>query len=180
MTSATYDVQRTTGSEARLSVVLMAVAVNAWAILSLLRQVPSLMLHLTLLEIVGVAGYVLSSALLETVLLSLPIALVGLALSRLKRHVHLAIYVAAGLISLVLWLLPCEHRWPINVICHPAWPWLGPLLLLSWLGLAAMALRRYPERIERTYVVLHRLEPLAAIYLGIDIVAVLVTLIRYF
>lgn len=180
MTSATSDLQRSPVSELRLTLSVVAVAVNGWAIITLLRYVPSLVIRLTASESVGVASYVLSIALLETILLSIPVALIGFALLSLKPHIHLAIYFAGGMVSLIFWFMPCEHRWPPIGTCTPQTPLLGLVLLLSWILLIRIALRRFPDWVGRTYSVLDRLVALAVLYLVIDLVAVLILAGRLF
>ncbi len=180
MTSATSDMQRSLVSELRLTLSVVAVAVNGWAIFTLLRYVPSLVMRLTPSESVGVASYVLSIALLETILLSVPIALTGFALLSLRPHIHLTIYVAGCLVSLIFWFMPCEHRWPLVATCPPQMPLLGLVLLLCWIMLIRIALRRFPDWIGRTYSVLDRLVAVAVLYLVIDLVAVLVLAGRLF
>lgn len=180
MTSATSDVRAGVFTELRQSLSVVAVAVNFWAIIALLRYVPSFALRLTASESVGVASYVLSIALLETILLSLPIALIGFALVYLKRHIHLAVYVAGCLFSLIVWLVPCAQPGQLAATCSPQRPLLGLILLLSTALLTRISLSRFPGWIKRIYSVLDRLVALAVLYLLIDLVAVVVLAGRLF
>lgn len=174
MTLATSDNRSQVLSELRLTFSVVAIVVNGWAILTLLWAVPSFVSRLTGSESVGVASYVLAVALIETILLCVPVALIGVALAFLERHVHLALYVPGAILGISLWIMPCDPNGLWAATCHPQRWMLVMVLFLSWIGLVGLVLRRVPRWNDRLYAGLDRLVTLAVFYLLLDLAAVLV------
>jgi hypothetical protein len=153
--------------------VLTAFPIHVWMIINMLFDVPSWLLYLNTGEILGMVSYSFSFALFETMILYLPLILMGVILPRRwtkDRFVPLASVwlIAATLIAFVL-QLSIEYDWPKQLLLA------GILPLL--IGVSVFSLR-YPKIPLFVRTLALRLTVLTLVYIALDIVGLLIVIVR--
>ncbi len=154
--------------------------VNVWSILVLLRQVPTLLLRLSLADLVGVIAYNQAFALLESTLVLLALIVLAIILPGRRWRQGFAAY--ATLLLLVSW------PWALVLnllLLGDEFTNLGPggsLLLLAaylaWVGAAFLLIARH-NRLERALTVfIERVVVLSAVYLAVDLMSLVIVLLR--
>ena len=144
--------------------------VHGWAIFSLLREIPSLLLRLGMGDILAAIAYTLTFALAESLLFfALVFALVGLLPHRWFRNhtIWMGTVVAvllqyASLLSVMSAELPVFMAWLLG---------LGALLLIFFRLLRGDKMRLWLDLVERVSV-------LAALYLVVDGLSLVVVVLR--
>lgn len=147
-----------------------AFAVHGWAIFSLLREIPSLLLRLGLGDLLGAIAYTLTFALAESLLFfALVFVLVGLLPHRWFRHhtvwmgtVLAVLLQYASFLSILSAELSLFVAWLVG---------LGALLLIFFWLLRGDKMRLWLDLVERVSV-------LAALYLVMDVFSVVVVVLR--
>jgi len=147
-----------------------AFVVHGWAIFSLLREIPSLLLRLGMGDILAAIAYTLTFALAESLLFfALVFALVGLLPHRWFRNhtIWMGTVVAvllqyASLLSVMSAELPVFMAWLLG---------LGALLLIFFRLLRGDKMRLWLDLVERVSV-------LAALYLVVDGLSLVVVVLR--
>lgn len=152
--------------------------VFAWALLVYIDQLPALILRLTVWELLGVTSYIFALALVESLVLLMPILLLTLILpTRVFKEHFIAIGSLIVLISSV-WLMYANH----NDSYDAEWTTTQLLLILAayLLSLAIpIALVFKFRRLEAIIQsVMERIAVLAYIYVALACVAVVIVIIR--
>lgn len=173
---ATY---RTVPSRTELLLALVActIPVHLWAVLSFLSQVPPLLLRLTPWELVGAFGYLGTLALVESLLLWGGWVAVGLLAPIRATRDHLGAFCALGMLLLLLWAGAAHARWlPIHSV--RGFAQLSALVLLPGVVAAGLALQHLAWLPSALRTLLVRAAPLAALYVGVDLIGLLVVVLR--
>jgi len=152
--------------------------VNVWAIIHILRQLPSWLLRMDSWEIFGTVSYLLTAALIESSLLVLLIAFFAILIpsSILKgkfsaQGVMFATISTIGAVGL--------HYGGVNILAWGLNQFLftGSLFILTAVGMFFLV-----ARVQRVEIILNSLSQhltgLSYVYLFIDILAVLIVIIR--
>lgn len=153
--------------------VLTAFLIHVWTILNMLWDVPSWLLHMSVGELAGAVGYTLLFALLESILLALPLILLAYVLPAKWRReqalnltfLFLALSAAAALVLHSFESLWFSKRWIgaawLLVLLSASFFVIRGKLLGDWIGRAAA-----------------RLQLLVGIYVAADLLGGLIVLVR--
>ncbi|MCJ7537141.1 MAG: hypothetical protein WA997_05425 [Anaerolineales bacterium] len=152
--------------------------VNVWAIINILRAVPSWILSRTIWEMIGIMSYPLAFALLESILFLIGLIILAVVLPRkILRDNFIAMGSLTALLATLGMILAHLYGEDFGI-------WLVRdfgkyLLLLIGLVLVSWVAVYYFKRLAKTIEsVVNRLTPLSTVYLAVDILAVFVILIR--
>lgn len=163
--------------ERRLALGWCAFLVHVWAYYSLADSLPAWLLRLDAWDLLGLISYVLAFALWES--LAIWIALLVLAMLLPAAWLRQRFLLRSTLIALVaaLWALLFHFRLGELAPRVMQWPlWLG-MILLS-LCLAGFLGGRLVKLEATLHTALEKVFVLSIIYLGLDVVAMIIVLIR--
>lgn len=164
---------RTYRTQAVKIFLLTAFFVHIWTILNVLFDVPSLILYMNLEELLAAISYPLTFALFESILLALPLILLGGVLPENWRTSYYLSFVFAILFPAALTAIAI-HVFP-DLWDAKKW------VLLAWAGFAALLsglFWRFPRVRGWIDAIIERLALLSYIYLVIDALAVIVVIVR--
>lgn len=154
--------------------------VNVWAIITFMRRLPTLVLLMSAVHLVGVSAYILAFALLESVIifglifltsLFLPKSLLGSRLVPIGAIVILIAAISASLVHLY-------DPWDIEVLKFRSWAGLWALLGMAAAGLLVYGVQRNSKIEDIIKSGVERLSLLSLVYLCADILGVIVILFR--
>jgi hypothetical protein len=152
--------------------------VNVWAIINILRAVPSWILSQTIWEMIGIISYPLSFALIESLIFLVALLILAILL---PRKVMRTKFVAVGSLTAFLAVLGMiiAHLfgkemgiWSVKDFGRYLFVILG-LVLVSWIPLNLSD--RFSHAIK---TIAERISPLSAVYLILNIVAVVIMVVR--
>ncbi|MCP4356837.1 MAG: hypothetical protein GY796_02320 [Chloroflexi bacterium] len=152
--------------------------VHVWAIINILREIPSMLLRMSLWEIVAVISYALLFALLDSIVLFVGVTLLGLILpGRFFKDRFVAVGSMLALVTAV---------WLIIFNLNPAWfdqRQSVPLALwaISYVVVVAaayIAIWRKPGVEAKVVNFVNRLTVLSSIYLFLDLISIIIVIIR--
>lgn len=154
--------------------------INVWAIINILRAIPSWILSRTIWEMIGIISYPLIFALIESLLF-----LVGLIILAviLPKQILRCNFVALGSLAALLATLGMivAHFYGEDLGIWTLKDFGKYLLVLIGLVIVSWVLVYYLKRLKRTIEsIASRLTPLSTVYLSLDIIAVMVIVIRNF
>ncbi len=154
--------------------------INVWAIINILRAIPSWILSRTIWEMIGIISYPLTFALIESLLFLAGLILLAVIL---PKQILRCNFVALGSFSALLgtlgmilahfygeelgiWMLRDFGKYLIVLI---------GIVIVGWVPVY------YFNRLKKTIeLIANRLTPLSTVYLALDIIAVMVIVIRNF
>ena len=175
---ATFKARFPTRSETWLTLSSILFLINVWAIINILRAVPSWILSRTIWEMIGIISYPLAFALFESLLFLLWLVILAVILPKKVLRDN---FVAMGSFSAVLATLGMvlAHLygkdigiWSVRDFGKYLFFLIG-VVSLSWIPIYFFD--RLAEIIES---IASRLTPLSIVYLALDISAVIVVAIR--
>ena len=137
------------------------------------REVPSWVLSMTLWEVISTVAYTLTFALIETLIVFLPVILIAMILPR--RWVQEKFIPLSSLLLTELTLMAVGLHFAI-ILEKPK-----RLLLLSYafvLGLTTFLVLRFPRIQNVLRAVVERLTVLSFIYIFFDMISLVIVLIR--
>lgn len=154
------------------------IPVFAWALLVYIDQLPALILRLSIGEIIGVTSYIFALALIESLILIVPVIVLTLLLPArfFKQH-----FVAVGSVIILIssiWLMYANH----NDSYDAEWTTVQLLVILAaYLGSLAIPVAlvlRFKRVEEIIQAIMERLAVLAYIYVALACLALVVVAIR--
>jgi hypothetical protein len=154
--------------------------INMWAIINILRAIPSWILSRTIWEMIGIISYPLTFALIESLLF-----LVGLIILAviLPKQVLRCNFVALGSFAALLATLGMilAHFYGEDLGIWTLRDFGKYLLVLIGLVIVSWVPVYYFKGLKKTIeFIANRLTPLSTVYLALDIIAVMVIVIRNF
>lgn len=154
------------------------IPVFLWSLLSFLNEVPGFALRLSLWDVIGMASYILAAALVESVLLLLPLLVISALLpARFFRNHFLAFGSAIAVIT-SLWIMYANY----HTLDFSTWgvsEWLiGLALYLGSIAIALALMLRWKHVEEIVGSVVQRVSTLSTVYIAIGLMGILIVLIR--
>ncbi|UCD97959.1 MAG: hypothetical protein JSV42_13475 [Chloroflexota bacterium] len=152
--------------------------VNVWAIINILRAVPSWILSHTIWEMIGIISYPLVFALLESALFTLGLVVMAFLLpSKLLRDNFISQGSLAALIASLGIIL--AHLYGSDFGIWSVRSFAKYVLLLIIIILASWVLVYFFKRLNTIIVtVTKRISPLSTAYLALDLLSIFVIVIR--
>jgi len=152
--------------------------INVWAIINILRAVPSWILSRTIWEMIGIISYPLAFALLESVLFLFGLVIFAVILpGKLLRENFVSQGSLAGLIATIGMVLAHLYGKDFGI-----WSVRGfgkYLLLLIGIIIASWILINFFKRLIKIIEsIAERLPPLSIVYLALDILAIIIIAVR--
>lgn len=154
------------------------IPVHVWAIFNVLREVPAWILRMSMWEMIGVIAYTQVFALFESLILFILILLAAIILPGNLLRNDIAISSALIMFVLSIWLVILHYNsdWIFSRNLPILAIWLGTLL--GTLILLLLLSRRLKPIQDRIVNIMSRFAVLAALYLVIDALSVLIVLVR--
>ena len=148
-----------------------SIPIHIWAILNLLFYLPPVISRANLFEIIGVMGYVLGVAFLDSVILFITLFLLSIFLpTKLFRARFLSVGSMLGF-YFVLWAVSLQPQWiPVKNYNFP--------IFLSIILASYLLLVRYPKFELRINSMAKRFSVLGSTYLLIDFFGILIVVVR--
>lgn len=152
--------------------ILLAFPIHVWTIVQDLRQVPSWTLHMSAWELTSTVAYTLTFALIETILVFLPFLIAGLLVP--ERWSDRFTAVSGVLIGLMTYLAIFIQLMITIGLFVRFFLVISALLLIlgGWLA------TRFPIAAQVTTGLATRLSVLTALYLGLDLIGVVIVISR--
>jgi hypothetical protein len=165
--------QRYSGRQILLLFTLVAFPVHIWTIYNLLLDIPSLILYLSTWEVISSIGYTLAFAFIETLIIYLPLLLLGMFFPKhWMKHNYVAlasIWLVTGMIMTLL----------LQFSIHYDWPRKGILVSIPFaLGAATVLGLRFPKISQSVLSIAERLTILTFTYVVFDLAGVVLVLAR--
>jgi hypothetical protein len=156
---------------------LCALPVHLWTILNMLRDVPAWAMRMDLWETIGAVSYTLSFALLESILLTLPLLIVFLLASRRWPESYISslltlMIMEATVTAIIVHFSPELYLRRRQVVA---------IFLVIYLCSAVpllLAVVRWPQIGDNFRGVIERIQPLTYVYLAFDLTAVAIITLR--
>jgi hypothetical protein len=175
---ATFKARFPSREETWLTLSSILFLINVWAIINILRAVPSWIISRTIWEMIGIISYPLTFALFESILFLIGLIIMAVVLPRkILRENFVAMGSLAALLATLGMILAHIYGEDFGI-------WLVRdfgkyLLLLFGLVLVSWVSVYYFKRLAKTIEsIVSRLTTLSTVYLAVDILAVFVILIR--
>lgn len=152
--------------------------VNVWAIINILRAVPSWILSRTIWEMIGIISYPLAFVLFETILFLIGLIILSVVLPRKTLRDN---FVAMGSLAALLATLGMilAHIYGEGISIWLVRDFGKYLLKLFGLVLVSWVSVYYFKRLAKTIKsIASRLTPLSTVYLAVDFLAVIIIMVR--
>lgn len=152
--------------------------VNVWAIINILRAIPSWILSRTIWEIVGIISYPLAFALLESIVFLLGLVILAVILpGKLLRDNFVAQGSLASLLATIGMILAHLYGnefgiWSVRGFGKYILLLIG-VILVSWILI--YFIKRLNAIIE---TIAKRLPPLSSVYIALDLLSIIVIVVR--
>jgi hypothetical protein len=156
---------------------ISAFPIHFWAIVNLLRNIPALILRLSVTELIGVTAYTLVFALFESVLLLIVLIIISLVLPATYFKDKIVVRGFILVIFTSSWITPVLLDWYVLSVhqqCHLLWT----ILYFSILILLHFWLERRKNLEPRIYAIAKGVVTLSAIYVCFDAMSVVIVIIR--
>jgi hypothetical protein len=153
--------------------VYCAIPIHIWAIINMLRDIPSWLLYMRIWEVIATICYTLCFALFETLIVLLVVLLAGLIVPRrwvLEKYVPLC---SVWLTELAVMAIVMQH---FITQYLPKRLMLGSCVLI--LGVSTLIVLRFPGIGKVARAISERLSVLSFIYIILDVLGVFVVVAR--
>jgi hypothetical protein len=154
--------------------------INVWAIINILRAVPSWILSRTIWEMIGIISYPLAFALLESAVFLIGLVILAVILpGKLLRESFAAQGSLAGLLATLGMVL--GHLYGKDFGIWSVRGFSKYLLILVGIVIASWILIYFLKRLRSVIEsIAERLSPLSTVYLALDLLAVIIIIVRNF
>lgn len=155
-----------------------AIPIFIWALLSFLNAVPGFALRLNIWELVGMASYVMATALVESIILVVPFVLVSAILpARVFKDRFVPVGSTIIVITCLAMMYANYNTLDLTTVDQNSL-WLGVGAYLVVLALAIFAVVRFPRVAHIIQNLVARLAVLAYVYMGLGVLGIIIILIR--
>ena len=165
--------QRFTSQEITQIFVYCAFPIHVWTIINMLRDVPPWGIYMRSVELISTVAYTLSFALFETLIVFLPVILIGLIVP--KRWIKDKFVPLSSVLLIELTLMTIVLQFFIKERLPKR------ILLLSYLpliGFSIVAVFKFPKIKDLVSSLANRLSLLSFIYIFFDIIGLLIVIVR--
>ena len=161
-----------------LIVAVVAFPIHVWSILNMLHELPAWLLRLSIWELIGVIAYVLSFALIESLIISTILIFIGVVVPKKLIGDRFLSLSSAMILLHSVWAMAIQYNyetirlWGVSQFL----PWLTIYLISSCA--TYLIIQRYQILNLKIRVIVGRIAVLSSLYILFDVFSVLIVIFR--